>query len=214
QLEDSGLEFDISSPQTTNNETESAPLPSLDNVLLKTHRMIILSDSQDVINIQNEHNENYPIIITEQDQILTDKSNSVQIGDEQVEVGDQQVEVGDSLKIGEKTISSYKRQPNSKILSKYFNSFKISSNHIIYNSHHAFRLCIFAQKKRSVKGISSNFASQEPDKIFEMFSQPTNKYFNKSILESLLEPEPFPKTIEDVQSCFEYLAIWNTHFNN
>ncbi|CAG8824150.1 44778_t:CDS:1 [Gigaspora margarita] len=62
--------------------------------------------------------------------------------------------------------------------------------------------------------MSSNFASQEPDKIFEMFSQPTNKYFKESISESLLEPEPFPKTIEDVQSCFEYLAIWNTHFDN
>ncbi|CAG8577903.1 23772_t:CDS:2 [Gigaspora margarita] len=168
ESEDSGSEFDISSPQTTK---------------------------------------------------MKQKMNSVQIGDEQVEVGDQQVEVGDeqvddSLKIGKKTISSYKRQSNSKILSKYFNSFKISSNHIIYNSYHAFKLYIFAEKKRSVKGMLSNFASQEPDKIFEIFSQPTNKYFKESISESLLEPEPFPKTIEDVQSCFKYLAIWNTHFNN
>ncbi|CAG8534520.1 6956_t:CDS:10, partial [Racocetra fulgida] len=52
--------------------------------------------------------------------------------------------------------------------------------------------------------LLKSFASQDPSKIFEMFSQHINRYFNK-VSEVSIEPEPFPKIMEDVQSCSEYL---------
>ncbi|CAG8839474.1 17332_t:CDS:1, partial [Racocetra persica] len=60
--------------------------------------------------------------------------------------------------------------------------------------------------KEARKGITENFASHDPGKIFEMFSQSINKYFKNSS-EASLEPEQFPKIIEDIQGCTKYLAI-------
>jgi hypothetical protein len=67
--------------------------------------------------------------------------------------------------------------------------------------------------KEARRGITENFASHDPGKIFEMFSQSINKYFKDSS-EASLEPEQFPKIIEDIQGCTKYLAIWDSHFNN
>lgn len=68
------------------------------------------------------------------------------------------------------------------------------------------------KKTRGVKGMPESFASQDPSKIFEMFSQHINRYFNK-VSEVSIEPEPFPKIMEDVQSCSEYLKSWDLHYN-
>ncbi|CAG8574410.1 17132_t:CDS:2, partial [Cetraspora pellucida] len=67
--------------------------------------------------------------------------------------------------------------------------------------------------KEARRGITENFASHDPGKIFKMFSQSINKYFKDSS-EASLEPEQFPKIIEDIQGCTKYLAIWNSYFNN
>ncbi|CAG8550805.1 13433_t:CDS:2 [Racocetra fulgida] len=70
------------------------------------------------------------------------------------------------------------------------------------------------KKIRRVKGITENFVSHDPEKIFEMLTQPIHKYFNADFSEASLEPEQFPKIIEDIQGCFKYLAIWDSYFNN
>ncbi|CAG8554304.1 24111_t:CDS:10, partial [Gigaspora margarita] len=70
------------------------------------------------------------------------------------------------------------------------------------------------KKIRRVKRISENFASQDPSKIFEMFSQPIDRHFNEGVSEVSFEPEPIPKIMEDVYSCSKYLKIWDSHFNN
>ncbi|CAG8652654.1 21346_t:CDS:2, partial [Racocetra persica] len=60
------------------------------------------------------------------------------------------------------------------------------------------------KKKRKEKRISETFVSQDPTKIFEMYSQPVNRYFNEASISSL-EPELLPMLIEDVNSCTFYL---------
>ncbi|CAG8486539.1 9335_t:CDS:2 [Racocetra persica] len=69
------------------------------------------------------------------------------------------------------------------------------------------------KKTREVKEKPESFTSQDPKSIFKMFTQPINRYFNK-VSEVLIEPEPFPKIMEDVQSCSKYLEIWNLYYNN
>ncbi|CAG8618660.1 3190_t:CDS:2, partial [Racocetra persica] len=70
------------------------------------------------------------------------------------------------------------------------------------------------KEARRIKEITENFASHNPGKIFEMFSQSIDQYFNKDPSEASLESEQFSKIIEDIQGCTKYLAIWNLHFNN
>ncbi|CAG8614602.1 20052_t:CDS:2 [Cetraspora pellucida] len=60
------------------------------------------------------------------------------------------------------------------------------------------------ETKKREKRTPKTFVSQDPTKIFEIYSQPVNKYFNEaSIL--LLETEPLPVLMEDVNGCTAYL---------
>ncbi|CAG8533780.1 30420_t:CDS:2 [Racocetra persica] len=68
------------------------------------------------------------------------------------------------------------------------------------------RININNQKKRREKEISETFVSQDPTKIFEMYSQPVNKYFNKASISSL-EPELLLMLMKDINSCTSYLRI-------
>ncbi|CAG8831843.1 11120_t:CDS:2, partial [Racocetra persica] len=68
------------------------------------------------------------------------------------------------------------------------------------------------KKKRREKRMPETLVSQDPTKIFEMYSQPVNRYFNEASISSL-EPELLPMLIEDVNSCAAYLRIWDSYYD-
>ncbi|CAG8857081.1 15405_t:CDS:2, partial [Gigaspora margarita] len=76
------------------------------------------------------------------------------------------------------------------------------------------KLLDLLKKTRREKGMPESFESHDPSKIFEMFSQPIDNYFNEEVFEELMEPEQLPKKMEDIQSCSNYLKIWDSHYNN
>lgn len=61
--------------------------------------------------------------------------------------------------------------------------------------------------------MSETFMSQDPTKIFEMYSQPINRYFKETLISSL-EPEPLPTRMEDANCCTTYLRIWDLHYDH
>ncbi|CAG8676684.1 9067_t:CDS:10, partial [Dentiscutata heterogama] len=116
-------------------------------------------------------------------------SNSEPVNDDTLVNNEDSVNVNSEQRIEQSTKSNY---PESKLL----------------------EFVDLLKKTRREKGTSESFKSHDPSKIFEMFSQPINNYFNEEVFEGLMESEQLPKKMEDIQSCSKYLKIWDSHYNN
>ncbi|CAG8750004.1 695_t:CDS:1, partial [Gigaspora margarita] len=70
---------------------------------------------------------------------------------------------------------------------------------------------VYVERLKKLRNNANNFAAKDPSKLFEMYSQPLEKYFDEVSTKILLNP--LPSHIKDVNSCLNYFEIWDQHFN-
>ncbi|CAG8458414.1 26040_t:CDS:10 [Gigaspora margarita] len=77
-----------------------------------------------------------------------------------------------------------------------------------------FPIVLIEKDERFSNNISNEQNIPITNELVNEDSSPINQYFKKEVFEVSTEPEPFPKIMEDVRSCSEYLKIWDLHYNN
>ncbi|CAG8720318.1 21228_t:CDS:10, partial [Gigaspora margarita] len=74
------------------------------------------------------------------------------------------------------------------------------------------RTSVYVDRLKKLRNSADNFAAEDPSNLFEMYSQPPEKYFEE--VSTKISLNPLPSHIKDVNGCLNYLEIWDQHFNH
>ncbi|CAG8667918.1 38129_t:CDS:10, partial [Gigaspora margarita] len=74
------------------------------------------------------------------------------------------------------------------------------------------RTSLYVDKLKELRNNVDDFAAEDPNNLFEMYSQPPEKYFEEASTKISLNP--LPSHIKDVNGCLNYLETWDQHFNH
>ncbi|CAG8577917.1 23773_t:CDS:1 [Gigaspora margarita] len=74
------------------------------------------------------------------------------------------------------------------------------------------RTYVYVDKLKKLRNNADNFVAEGSSNLFEMYSQPPEKYFEEVSTETSLNP--LLSYIKDVNGCLNYFEIWGQQFNH